>query len=217
MVPHGTLAPQSHGVCVCSRMEIAQTRVSDGFSFDHHSPSLHQAAIKRVFDGCARPQKQDPPNLWPICGFIQQIFVAPSLFGLRPICTSRGAGAMSCGFTGLVALQGALSHASQWAGELWANAHPTYYGMPLGDDGYGSKCQNQSTKEPQILVLGARKPGFCFGHSFVTLSHVFEHASWVPSRCLSQTNVVRVSIESHHSIDQLLTWGNAVTFPACPG
>lgn len=37
---------------------------------------------------------------------------------------------MSCGFTGLVALQGALLGRS-WRGEVLANEHPTYYGMRL--------------------------------------------------------------------------------------
>lgn len=43
----------------------------------------------------------------------------------------QGQGAMSCGFTGLVTLQGFL-RSSSWSGEVLANAHPTYYGMRLG-------------------------------------------------------------------------------------
>ena len=42
----------------------------------------------------------------------------------------QGAGAMSCGFTGLVALQGGLP--SSYKGEVYARAHPTYYGMRRG-------------------------------------------------------------------------------------
>jgi len=42
-----------------------------------------------------------------------------------------GKGAMSCGFTGLVALQGFLKGAG-WKGTVLANEHPTYYGMKLG-------------------------------------------------------------------------------------
>merc|ERR1719265_170821 len=43
-------------------------------------------------------------------------------------------GADSCGFTGLVLLEGAIAATKQsyaWRSELWAIEHPTYYGMAV--------------------------------------------------------------------------------------
>mmetsp|Transcript_84776 Transcript_84776/g.154561 ORF Transcript_84776/g.154561 Transcript_84776/m.154561 type:complete len:135 (+) Transcript_84776:2-406(+) len=43
-------------------------------------------------------------------------------------------GADSCGFTGLVLLEGAISATRQsytWHSKLWAIEHPTYYGMAV--------------------------------------------------------------------------------------
>ena len=51
---------------------------------------------------------------------------------LEDAAKQQGLGAMSCGFTGLVLLEGVLAKA-QWRSQNLANFHPTYYGMMVAN------------------------------------------------------------------------------------
>lgn len=68
---------------------------------------------------CAQPY-DDACSKWAAAG--------GSLEALQDAKEYQRKGAMSCGFTGLVALQGFLK-AAGWKGTVLANEHPTYYGM----------------------------------------------------------------------------------------
>lgn len=82
----------------------------------------HQASGPYGYCPCAQPY-DDAVRKW------LTNLSSPAL--LQEACKQQGLGAMSCGFTGLVLLEGALqaTSVSTWKSELLALGAPTYYGM----------------------------------------------------------------------------------------